>query len=102
MKAFRAMGPGRNPSRCNEEPYQALNTRVTVRQLLGWIDGPVEENWRPYHLLEANCQHFAADLQAYLKEPSTAFHRSGAAVQVPVQLLQDRKAIIANIAQNPR
>lgn len=102
MKAFRAMGPGRNPSRCVEEPRQALSTRITVRQLLGWIDGPVEENWKPYHLIKANCQHFAAELQAFLRDPSTSYHRSGAAVQVPVQMYSDREAVLANIARNPR
>lgn len=102
MKAFRAMGPGRNPGRCFEEPRVACSSRITVRQLLDWLDGPVEENWKPYNLVEANCQHFSAELQTFLLNPSASFHRSIAEVQVPVQKFQDRQSILRSVTQNPR
>lgn len=102
MKAFRAMGPGRNLARCVDQPRHPLGTRVTVRQLLGWLDGPVEENWKPYDLMSTNCQHFAAELQSFLVDPSTTYHRTEAAVQVPVQMYSNRTAVLTQIARNPR
>jgi len=103
MKAFRAVGPGRNPARCFDEPRREVSTKVTVRQLLGWIDGPVEEGWQPYDLLKANCQHFVADLQSFLLNPSSPHHKSENPIQLePRESLQDRAFILSVVARTPR
>mmetsp|Transcript_93470 Transcript_93470/g.261439 ORF Transcript_93470/g.261439 Transcript_93470/m.261439 type:complete len:377 (+) Transcript_93470:79-1209(+) len=102
MKAFRAAGPGRNLSRCVDEPRQAVTSRVTVRQLFGWIDGPLEERWRPYDLLQANCQHFVDELQSFLLQPGSSRHVSTCALKVPPSALTDRTAVMAVMRQHPR
>jgi hypothetical protein len=103
MKAFRAVGPGRNPSRCVEEPRRMITTRITVRQLLGWLDGPVEERWKPYDLLKANCQHFVADLQSFLLEPSSPDHHADNPLQgQPREAFQDRTFVLRAVTANPR
>lgn len=101
MKAFRAVGPGRNPRRCVEEPRQPLSTRITVRQLLGWIDGPVEEAWKAYDLLQSNCQHFAHDLQMFLLDPSRAFQAESLS-QVPPEVLRDHEKLLSAVERYPR
>jgi len=103
MKAFRAVGPGRNPSRCIDEPRREVTTRITVRQLLGWIDGPVEERWQPYDLLKANCQQFVAHLQSFLLDPSSPEHHAENPIQFePRESLQDRDFVMSIVARNPR
>jgi len=103
MKAFRAVGPGRNPSRCVDEPRQVVSTKITVRQLLGWIDGQVEERWQPYDLLKSNCQHFAADLQSFLLDPSAPRHRAENPIQLKTpESMQDRAFILSTVARAPR
>lgn len=69
MKAFRAVGGCRNIRLCVEQPRQELRIQTSVYQLLEWIDGPVEEGWAHYDILQANCQHFARELQQYLLQP---------------------------------
>jgi len=76
MKAFRAHGGGRNPSLCIDQPRKKLQTRVSVHQLLEWIDGPVEESWQHYDMLSANCQHFSTALHDFLTEPYVATRAS--------------------------
>mmetsp|Transcript_120305 Transcript_120305/g.236424 ORF Transcript_120305/g.236424 Transcript_120305/m.236424 type:complete len:375 (+) Transcript_120305:2-1126(+) len=101
MRAFRAFGPGRNINRCVDESRQVLNSRVTVRQLFGWIDGPLEERWQPYDMLQANCQHFAEDLQTFLLDPGAPEHNS-LHEQVSAATLQDRSAVLAALRERPR
>lgn len=88
MKAFRAVGGGRNMRLCIEQPRQELRIRTTLYQLLEWIDGPVEENWQHYDLLNANCQHFARDLQQFLLKPFD----SGMVLPFQVAPLPDRRS----------
>lgn len=103
MKAFRAYGPGRNPSRCVDEPFQAVTTGINIQQLLGWIDGPVEERWEPYDLLKANCQSFVADVRNYLLNPGAPQHYAENPLKkVPVEALQDRSFAMSTVQRNPR
>mmetsp|Transcript_103286 Transcript_103286/g.296518 ORF Transcript_103286/g.296518 Transcript_103286/m.296518 type:complete len:381 (-) Transcript_103286:43-1185(-) len=103
FKAFRAMGPGRNPGRCAQEPRQPVTSRISLRQLLGWIDGPVEERWVPYDLLKANCQHFAADLQSFLLDPAAPEHHSeNPLLAAPLNWKEERASAMASVARNPK
>jgi len=90
MKAFRAHGGGRNPSLCIDQPRMELQTRITVHQLLEWIDGPVEESWQHYDMLNANCQHFSTALHEFLTEP----YVSSRALNMMVNGLPDNREFV--------
>lgn len=99
MKAFRAVGGGRNIRLCSELPRQELKIRTTVYQLLEWIDGPVEEGWKHYDMLSANCQHFARDVQRFLLKPFD----SGMVLPFQVAPLSDkrnRELVLAAVRQD--
>lgn len=87
MKAFRAVGGGRNVRLCTERPRQELHIRTSVYQLLEWMDGPVEEGWAHYDMLGSNCQHFARDLQDFLLKPFD----SGMVLPFQVAPLSDKR-----------
>lgn len=103
MKAFRAIGPGRNPGQCLQEPRVELSRRVTLRMLFKWIDGPVEERWVPYDILKANCQHFAEDVQAFLLDPNAPEHRTLNPLNQFRSNVKDKKSFfLAVVEQIPR
>lgn len=69
MKAFRANGGVRNPSLCIDQPRKELQTRISVHQLLEWMNGPLEESWQHYDMFNANCQHFSSALHDFFLDP---------------------------------
>mmetsp|Transcript_71850 Transcript_71850/g.161252 ORF Transcript_71850/g.161252 Transcript_71850/m.161252 type:complete len:226 (-) Transcript_71850:133-810(-) len=72
MKEFRASGYPRDVDGCFGQERQRVPVSLTLRQLLEWMDGPMSKHWRPYSLLQANCQHFAQDVQHFLMDPGAA------------------------------
>lgn len=65
-KHYRATGDQRKPSfqhsHCKVERY------VSMKELVDWICGPLAIVWRPYCLINSNCQHYARDLVQFLED----------------------------------
>mmetsp|Transcript_72253 Transcript_72253/g.202794 ORF Transcript_72253/g.202794 Transcript_72253/m.202794 type:complete len:380 (+) Transcript_72253:97-1236(+) len=102
MKALRATGAGRDPSRSADEPRTPVTSRITVRQFLGWIDGPVEETWQPYDMLQANCQHFSALCQRFLLDPGSGAGAGGAAsMGVSPASLRSKASVLDVVRRGP-
>lgn len=70
MLEFRATGKCRQCDRCFQQPRQAVKPRVTVRRLFEWFGNNLARRWQPYHILHANCQHVAEEVQRYVRDPS--------------------------------
>ncbi|CAJ1421035.1 unnamed protein product [Effrenium voratum] len=69
-RCYRATGEQRRPSlqhsHCKVERY------VTLRELVDWISGPLAIVWRPYCLINSNCQHYARDVVQFLSDERCA------------------------------
>jgi len=112
MKSFRAIGRPRLRHRCSEEKPRSPGCRITLGQLLDWMDG-LQLSWQPYDLLQANCQHFSAELHQFLvtgPSPESgpqghgaikAVFRDARALQVaPEEHRKDRRFVLAVVEQN--
>lgn len=119
MKCFRAVVRPRKVDLCEEQPSCKLGSKVTVGQLLEWVDG-LQKTWQPYDLLVANCQHFSRDLREFLLDPQSdslkdrGFHRirqqvlltvkskARALLDAPLALQLDRHFVLAVVGRNGR
>mmetsp|Transcript_23192 Transcript_23192/g.64809 ORF Transcript_23192/g.64809 Transcript_23192/m.64809 type:complete len:423 (-) Transcript_23192:54-1322(-) len=126
-KHFRVNGTERDAQRYFEQPRQVLDSKVTVCQLLEWLDGPLSDHWEMYDMLWSNCQHFTTTLEAFLLDPGSAKKASKssgkstssasdpgfralsavradhtAMQSVPEELLADRDFVMAALKQNWR
>jgi len=91
-----------------------LPSKVFIRDLLDWINGPLAKVWQPYNLVSSNCQHYANDLQKFLLDPSKeedlhrdrdfvtkAVKRSGANLRfVPEELRHDREVVLEAVRKD--
>eukprot|EP00439_Symbiodinium_sp_Y106_P013060 s4726_g1.t3 len=70
LRAFgqlhRATGEPRKPSL--QHSQVTLDAYVTLQDLVDWICGPLAIVWRPYCLINSNCQHYARDLIQFLHD----------------------------------
>eukprot|EP00434_Breviolum_minutum_P018784 symbB.v1.2.016571.t1/scaffold1263.1/size128093/11 len=70
-RSYRATGDQRKPStrhsQCKVERY------VSLQDLVDWICGPLAIVWRPYCLINSNCQHYARDLVHFLSQDGASF-----------------------------
>jgi len=118
MRNFRAIGRPRLVQRCEVGTPQPVKSGITVGTLLEWIDGPLARRWEPYSLLEANCQHFTADLLHFLADPGGAEWEvatpreralalaavkgeAEAMLHVHDALRRDRRFVLEAVEQNP-
>eukprot|EP00929_Paragymnodinium_shiwhaense_P104851 TRINITY_DN69619_c0_g1_i1.p1 TRINITY_DN69619_c0_g1~~TRINITY_DN69619_c0_g1_i1.p1 ORF type:complete len:786 (+),score=169.47 TRINITY_DN69619_c0_g1_i1:54-2411(+) len=67
---YRATGDERKPA--FPQARRELEQLVTVADLVSWICGPIAVVWRPYCLLQSNCQHYVRDLGRFLTDCSLA------------------------------
>ncbi|CAE6920617.1 unnamed protein product [Symbiodinium sp. CCMP2592] len=74
LRAFgqlhRATGEPRKPSL--QHSHVTLDAYVTLQDLVDWICGPLAIVWRPYCLINSNCQHYARDLIQFLHDKRLA------------------------------
>lgn len=75
VRQFYANGRPRNVRQCTPQPRKELTKLVTMRMLLEWMDTVVARDWRPYNLLAKNCQHFVAEVETYLLDPTEVWRR---------------------------
>mmetsp|Transcript_171062 Transcript_171062/g.548188 ORF Transcript_171062/g.548188 Transcript_171062/m.548188 type:complete len:320 (-) Transcript_171062:82-1041(-) len=70
MLEFRATGRPRRSDKCFQQPRQIVAPIVSVRRLFEWIGTSMANNWKPYHILQSNCQHISEELQSFIRDPS--------------------------------
>lgn len=75
MMEFRATRQPRKHDRCHPQPSQVLAPLVNAQMLFEWIGSELCLKWKPYHILQSNCQHIAEDLQCFLRDPSSNLRR---------------------------
>lgn len=69
MLEFRATGKPRRADRCFQQPRQIIRPSVSLRLLFEWLGNHLAKKWKPYHILQSNCQHIAQDIQDFLVAP---------------------------------
>jgi len=103
MQEYRSTGQLRNLARCYAEPKTQLRSKVTLHQLLRWLDGPVRSRWVPYSLLQSNCQHFQAELHHFLLSQVDPNERPlPPMATTPALALQDPKQVLDAVRTDPR
>eukprot|EP00930_Biecheleria_cincta_P105534 TRINITY_DN9829_c1_g1_i1.p1 TRINITY_DN9829_c1_g1~~TRINITY_DN9829_c1_g1_i1.p1 ORF type:complete len:451 (-),score=79.75 TRINITY_DN9829_c1_g1_i1:48-1400(-) len=103
MQEYRSTGQLRNLARCYAEPKTVLRSKVTLQQLLRWLDGPVRSRWVPYSLLQSNCQHFQAELHQFLLSHVDPNERHLLPMATtPALALQDPRQILDTVRTDPR
>jgi hypothetical protein len=94
--------------------YRNPKHQVLVRHLANWMAGPLAAVWKPYCVLTSNCQHYAADLLAFLRDPEDAMkvfgsdhdlllaavQRDGLALRYASDKLKDDKDIVLAAVKN--
>jgi len=70
MMEFRATGRPRRSDKCFQQPRQIVAPIVSVRRLFEWIGTSLANNWKPYHILQSNCQHINEELQSFIRDPN--------------------------------
>lgn len=87
---------------------------LSVRDFRRWVLGPLAAGWRPHSTLLANCQHFAQELQAFIRSPMSsagfaaadrghagllsALRSNGALLEgAPPEVRQDRELVLAAV-----
>ncbi|CAE6973651.1 unnamed protein product [Symbiodinium natans] len=70
-RSHRATGEPRKPS-LQHCQVDLVGQVVTLQDLVDWICGPLAMVWRPYCLINSNCQHYARDLIQFLHDKRLA------------------------------
>ena len=65
-RCYRATGDQRKPS--FQHSHCKVERQVSMKEFVDWICGPLAIVWRPYCLINSNCQHFARDLVHFLQD----------------------------------
>lgn len=102
MKALRVYGPGRDLQRCIEQKREPLSVIITIHDFFIWLDGPLEEQWGPYDLLTANCQHFTGDVKGFLRDPLVTLNRSFPLERASHDQQMDQRFVSAEVARDWR
>ncbi|CAE7224423.1 unnamed protein product, partial [Symbiodinium necroappetens] len=109
LRAFgqghRATGELRKPSL--QHSQVTLDACVTLQDLVDWICGPLAIVWRPYCLINSNCQHYARDLIQFLHDKRlaenlksdrevvlSAVQSEGCRLQHATERLKDDRALV--------
>lgn len=87
MEQYRSTGDERRVDDCFGLEPELVSSDASVATLLDWIDGRLAKRWQPYDFLQANCQHYAQEVQELIRAGIQATNRMPAFANIQLLIV---------------